>query len=217
MKIITIILLIFGSFSSLAQSTLSRIIKNTSMIRLPYSTETNKNYRLKAKPISSSQLKAVIDELRSVPRTIINPKGGTAFGNLDSPYDLSSDSVDFSNVKQIRTIGVVKGKGYSLLHIELNDVSNESSYGVVIIIDKNDRVTDWMFSNGYANGGNPNGNINRNLTLKTINLIELDESSWGRNTETYGLYASYRVVFNSISKPTVSSIPKLMLLKRKFD
>lgn len=217
MKTQITLILIFLSLCSFGQSNLSDITKRASVIRTPYSTIQygNKAYLLSSKILLLEEIKLVLKELEKTKQTIVNPRGGTAFGDLDSPH-FSSNTLGLEDVKQIKLIGIVKGSNYSLLHLQVTYNYSDVPNGILIALDKASQITGWMFSDGCANGGNPNGNILRDVTLKKSALIEIEESSWGRNTESYSMKSTYSLVHVGLLSNKTGGGPKFKLLKRKF-
>ncbi|MFD2583737.1 hypothetical protein ACFSR6_14655 [Pedobacter vanadiisoli] len=198
MKIQTIIILLFISISSFGQSNLNELIRQRLITKTPYSTvqASNRNYILKSKLLSFTDVKLVLSGLRKAKHILVNPKGGTAFGDLDNS---EIDSSDFE-VESLRLIGAFNATNSTLVHLQITLKDDQTPKGILLVLDKNGKIIEWLFSDGSLNSGNPNGNISRELTITKENQIELEETSWGRNTESYKLKAIYKLIHTPTSR-----------------
>jgi len=172
------------------QSSFDSLIKNVKIASLPYSTEQNLNrtYREGQKSLHSEDSVFIIEKLNSILPTTINPYGGNSFGPLDCA-DIS-DCLHIEDISKIEVLCLVKVVDNYLLHIALKE-KDGLSRGILICITSGGEINGWMFSDGSANGGNPNGNISRDLTILEDKTIQINEVSWGDNTETYTLNATF--------------------------
>ncbi|MDB5118271.1 MAG: hypothetical protein JWQ79_3763 [Mucilaginibacter sp.] len=192
------------------QSNFNDLIKKIKITSLPYSSESEQDrlwyvYSDKQIKLHLNDSSFVVNKLKSIPQTIVNPNGGSGFGNLDfvDGFEEASPLGDAS--ARIAILRVIKNNtqtGY-ILHIV---VGGGIWDGILACVNYRDDLISWIYSNGSANGGNPHGNIYRSFKISNDGVIHIEEGSWGDNTETYGFTASYKVVKN-----------KFVLLKRKLS
>ncbi len=62
----------------------------------------------------------------------------------------------------------------------------------MVIVDLKGHIKRWFFSDGDV-GGNPNGNVAREVTVTEDLEIHFEEQSWGKNTELYQFEAIYLI------------------------
>lgn len=196
--------------SSFGQTNFNKLIQKAKVLSLPYSSESEEN-RLwfvnsdKQIKLHSSDSAFVVEKLKSISRTIVNPKGGTSFGDLDC---MDQSDYRLQEIGEIALLNVIKNtikKNY-LLHIEVREYGEFGLWhGILACVTFQGEIKSWIYSNGSANGGNPHGNIYRSFKVRSNNVIYIDEGAWGDNTDTYGFTATYKVVGN-----------KFVLIKRKL-
>jgi len=128
---------------------------------------------------------------------IVNRRGGTSFGELD--WQDTSDSF-LNSVNDIRLVGHIKpvsSKG-SIVYLKAKRTDDALWYGILIAYDSMGQVANWMYSDGYANEGNPHGNIERNVKVLSGGIIKVVESAWGDNTDTYSFTGTFKISNNKI-------------------
>lgn len=193
-KILILVFFISCSASSKGQTNFQKLIKNIKSITLPYSTDgfQNKSYQISKKRLRGQDSISIVNQLKKIQSTIVNPSNASPFGELDCP-DIS-DCKYIEEVKSLSILGLIKLNSNYLLHIEIN---GDLPRGILVSMNNQGKIIDWMFSNGSLNGGNPNGNVTRDLSVSTNKEIKIDEVSWGKNTERYTLKAIYKIVKSS--------------------
>ncbi len=146
----------------------------------------------------------LLNALSKAKQIIVNPKGGTAFGDLDWP---DTSNTFLGKIKDLMVVGIIKQKALkqSLIYIKAHQVDDSLWYGMLVTYDNSGNIINWLFSDGYANEGNPHGNISRGFKMLPSGVIVIKEGAWGDNTDTYGFTGVFKVINN-----------KVVLQKRKF-
>ncbi len=145
------------------------ITSKSKIINLPFS---NNNEWLRQRLIKiENQPKLVAEDriyllkaLSKAKQIIVNPKGGTAFGDLDWP-DTSNNFL--GDVEDLMVVGVIKQKSsqQSLIYVKTHRADDSLWYGMLVTYDNSGNIINWLFSDGYANEGNPHGNISRDFKM----------------------------------------------------
>ena len=206
---LTLLLFVICTWAS-AQPTFISLIQRAKIGSVPYSSGSeqmrhwfiNVNKQVKLRGQDSVFL---VEQLKSIPRIIVNPGGGNGFGDIDC--DNTSES-RLDNIGRIAIVAVIKdrlSKNY-LLHIEIeeNDVF-PLQHGIIACITTAGKITSWIYSDGAVNAFNRHGTISRDFKIRSDHTIYITEASYGDNTNTYGFYATYKVAAN-----------KLILVRRKL-
>jgi hypothetical protein len=181
------------------QSNFIQIIKNAKVSSLPYSSESEQSRQWfinseKQTKLHLSDSVFVATKLKSIPQTIVNPKGGTSFGDMDCPDSSESRLAGFGAIAIMYVIKSTTDKSY-LVHIEVEESGMYPLWhGILACVTPQGEIKSWIYSDGSANGGNPHGNISREFKILPNNIIKISEGAWGDNTETYGFNATYQVV-----------------------
>jgi hypothetical protein len=209
MKYSLLLIFLFTCAAAHAQTTFLGLIQQVKIAPLPYSTVSEQSQRVSTDNDKSLSLHLadstfVIKKLKGIVRTIVNPKGGTSFGDLDCTDGWSSPLDDIGTVAVEAVIKYPAAKTY-LLHVEITE--KDVSYinrGVLACVTSGGELTAWIYSDGSL-CPNPHGSITRNFTIRKDHSIQITEEAYGDNTTTYEFNATYRVVAN-----------KFVLVKRKI-
>ncbi len=162
---------------------------------LPYTSINDKNLAYVKKqtfliPLDST---FILSELKTLRPRIVNPDGGTSFGD----FDCLSDSANCFNTDEYGKIGIVcalKVDTNYMCHIMLTRKDwYYNDRGILALITPHGKILDWVFSDGELTQGNPHGNIIRTLTINSDNSIKIEEYSVGDNSEHYEFTAIYHV------------------------
>ncbi len=195
------LLIIFLSFSvkSEAQTEFESILKNASKVNLPYtSISPSINLENAKKILHASDSLFVVTKLnRKAPKTI-NRYGDSPFGQIDCEETANNPELEVNNclkiseMKEIAILCYVKIYDQYIIHLELTEKGGYGDLkGILVSMNGNGDVIDWFFSNGSANGGNPNGNVSRDFTIQKNTTIDIEEGSWGNNNISYSFKAKY--------------------------
>ncbi len=194
MKTFLALVLVNFCFSVFGQSGFNSLIKNAQLRNLPYTTHNNlnKTYRESQSILHSKDSTFIIEQIKSILPTTINPFGGTAFGQLDC--EDNSNCLNFDDYSSMAILFVTKLQKHYFMHLELTEKETfGQSLGILMGFSHNGEIKSWIRSNGSANSGNPNGNITRNFTILADEIVEINEVSWGDNTEAYTFKATYNI------------------------
>jgi hypothetical protein len=206
MRLFFTLFLLATCVNTFGQSNFNTVIQNVKIASLPYTTDQGENryYIERMKKLHSADSTFIVEQLRSTSPRVVNPHGGTAFGNLDC--EDSTDCLDLNSLTEISIICIMKQAVNSyLIHIQLHEAFRGGWRGILLLMNSQGKISDWMFSEGSANGGNPHGNLSRYFTIMSNGTIKVTEESWGDNTETYTFIASLKIIHN-----------KFVLKKRKL-
>ncbi|WPU97016.1 hypothetical protein SNE25_15955 [Mucilaginibacter sabulilitoris] len=162
---------------------------------LPYTSVEDKNLvhikkQTRLIPVDSA---FVIGGLKTSRPQIVNPDGGTSFGD----FDCLLDSANCLNTDEYGKIGIVcalKVDTNYLCHIMLTHKDwYYNDRGILALITPQGKILDWVFSDGELTQGNPHGNIIRTLTINSDHSVKIEEYSVGDNSEHYEFTAIYSV------------------------
>ncbi|WP_342644556.1 hypothetical protein [Mucilaginibacter sp. CSA2-8R] len=179
---------------------------------LPYTSINDKNlaYIKKQTILKTLDSAFVLRELKTLRHRIVNPDGGTSFGD----FDCLSDSANCLNTDEYGKIGIVcalKVDTNYMCHIMLTRKDwYYTDRGILALITPHGKILDCVFSDGELTQGNPHGNIIRTLTINSDHSIKIEEYAVGDNSEHYEFTAIYRVSNSNF----ILKKRKLLLLTR---
>lgn len=212
MRTIFFISLFFLAESAAAQTSLFQTIPEAT---LPYSTEQAdyKSYYAGRRILHGIDSSTFINQLRAIKPIIVNTKGGTAFGELDCSE--TKDCLKEDVIGEVFILGKFRVGNSMLLHVGLKEKSEfPLTQGLLINIDSNGKVLQWLISDGSVSPGNPHGSISRDMTITKAGLIRIEESAWGDNSEHYKLKVIYQII---AGKDNSKKAPTIKLVKRFFN
>ncbi|RYE59204.1 MAG: hypothetical protein EOP48_01640 [Sphingobacteriales bacterium] len=162
---------------------------------LPYTSVDDKNLvyikrQTRLIPVDST---FILSELKGLRPRVVNPDGGTSFGDFDCLLD-SASCLNIDEYSKIGIICALKVDSNYLCHIVLTHKDwYYNDRGILALITPHGKILDWMFSNGELTVGNPHGNIIRMLTINSDYSVKIEEYSTGDNSEHYKFNAIYGV------------------------
>ena len=199
MKLYLLILFILFSVKSKAQTEFKSILKNVTKVNLPY-TSISKSADLEnsKKILHATDSIFIVTRLNRIAPQTINQYADSPFGQIDceetanKPEFAENNCLKISEMKEIAILCYVKIYSQYILHIELTEKGGWGELkGIIVSMNENGDVIDWFFSNGSANGGNPNGNVSRDFTIQKNVTIDVEEGSWGKQNIPYLFKAKY--------------------------
>jgi hypothetical protein len=176
------------------------------MATMPYTTvkEVNQPYIDGQTYLGSADSAYLISRLKSLQPLLVNPDGGTAFGDFDCLA--STDCLTLDAYRRIGIVCALKTDSNYLCHIMLSHKNwYDTDRGIILLITPNGEILEWMFSDGELTQGNPHGNIDRMFTIVSDHTINIEEYAFGDNSDHYALHANYEI-----------SGKKFILKKRKL-
>ncbi|MEK8179975.1 hypothetical protein WMW71_06435 [Flavobacterium buctense] len=208
MKLYLLILFITFTVKSEAQTEFESFLKYAKKINLPYSSISESDDLEKTKKVlHASDSLFIITKLNRKEPKAVNLYGNSPFGQIDCEETISNmgqteinDCLKISEMKEIAILSYIKiNNNHYLLHLELTKKGEfGESKGILVSMNENGDVMDWLFSNGSANSGNPNGNVRRDFTVQKDFTLDIDETSWGNNNVSYAFNANYEIINYSI-------------------
>jgi hypothetical protein len=174
---------------------------------LPYSTDSSdfQIYLERQKILNITDSAFFISKLKAIKPIVVNPDGGTSFGDLDCVMD----SAACLHLEDYRHIGIVcalhTDSGF-LVHLELTGKAYYvEDMGILMLMSSGGDLKSWIFCNGDL-GMNPHGNIIRNLKITSNRRFEITEYSTGDNSDIYDFKSKCKIEGSNVK-----------VLKRKLN
>jgi len=207
------------------QTSLKPLFEEHLFVKPPYASQSNFRERREVRKIlHGADSLLLIKELERVPSFRVNPYGGTGFGDLDGMEDESLFEQLFgedTDLTELSLYSVIPIDDFYLVHIGGREDSGWGySYRLLAKLDKNGVLQSWLFSDGPISGGNPNGNISREMSVIVEDeqcWLHFSEGAWGRNTETYSFEVTFYLIENEYQDNVPFEVRSMSVTNRTLD
>gem|GEM_PF-6588911 len=157
---------------------------------LPY--DFRREHAAPVKVLRGADSLYLVEQLYAMKQHVVNDVVSSAFGMLDCEGEFAC--FEMEDYKAIHLMGYTAiDKDHFLLHLQLKPAElYGESYGLLLSVDHQAQLKDWLVAY-RSTFGNPNGTVRRQCQIRSDSVIEITESSWGRNNISYTLQVEYKI------------------------